>query len=1111
MKSVFKSYYFWALFIALSLVSGFYIKKFFPQAFPLINVDIKMNREEALASARELTQKYGFLPTAYNQVATFDTDSNVQIFVELDAGGVQAFTDMMQKDLYMPYAWEVRHYKEYDEHETHIFFKPDGTPYGFNQQLAEQDGGADLSETQARAIAERDCKNWNVDLTPYTLIEKSKEVRPSKRSDHTFVYQRTKEKIGEGFYRLKLEVSGDKLTQVMHYIKIPESFTLRYKELRSANTSIATAATIAMIILYIFGSIITLLFFIRHDFIKPVGIMAASILAFLQLLSQLSKLPLSWAYYNTAIGSTNFIAGQMVNIMFSFCYYIALYSFTFCVAEALTRKAFGSHIQFWKIWTPAAASSWQVWGRTIAGYLVVPLHITFGIFIYIVAQKYFGWWVPAGTLTDPNIIAEYAPWLSAVTNSLSAGFWEESLFRAIPLAIAALWGQRFGKKNLWIAAAFIIQAIIFGAAHANYTTLPSYARLVELIVPSSMFGGLYLAFGLLPAIIAHVIYDVFWFAMPLFISHASGAWINQILVILLSLIPVFVIIYARIRRGSWHELAASTYNKAYEYSARKAFTFVEEAQTIIQKRISTPLLIIGIAGACAAGIGMYMTKNYAPALSLSRTDAIIKARESLSEKGITLSNEWEPLTMVINGYERDHDQHLYVWQTAKDLYESLLSSYLTPTRWVVRFVRFTGTPSERAEEYQISLIDSGTVLFTNHILPEDRAAKSLSKEEARIVALKNIENTYHLNKGSLKEISAQEIVHPARKDWLFIFADTSYSALSKDAARIELLISGNEIARMKRFIKPPEDWKRTLLNTQSFVGIIKQISFLFFAIVFFLCLLLFLARFAPAISVEKVVYFGLAIFGIYLLSMLNNWPATKGWFNTAAPISHQAFKTLGMSVVYYAFLAAVFSCIANLIVASHSKHTSKKTVIAWLVGLIAGIAVAGIDLSAFSLLINYAQPMWADFSPMGSYIPVASATNYLISWLFLSCAITLIMGAAEYLCRHLHTNRSLLGIVVALILIISNANRTMSVTTPLVLWLVLQIACVAAFLVLYEWYLRYDYALIGVALAAAYCVALIQQAFFNVYPFAPITSLLGIAILLVASWYWFKFANRIKK
>ncbi len=1070
-----------------------------------------MNREEALTSARALAEKYGWLPATYSQVATFDTDSDVQIFVELDAGGVQAFTDMMQKDLYMPYAWDVRHYKEYDEHETRIFFKPDGTPYGFHQQLAEQDSGADLSEAQARAIAERDCKNWNVDLTPYTLIEKSKEVRPSKRADHIFVYQRTKEKIGEGFYRLKLEVSGDKLTQVMPYVKIPESFSLRYKEMRSANSSIATAATIAMIILYIFGSIITLLFFIRHDFIKPIGIITAALLAFLQLLSQLSRLPLSWGNYNTAIGSTNFLAGQMVNIIFTFCYYMALYSFTFCVAEALTRKAFGSHIQFWKIWTPAAASSWQVWGRTIGGYLIVPLHIMFGMFVYIVAQKYFGWWVPAGTLSDPNIIAEYAPWLSAVTNSLSAGFWEECLFRAVPLAIAALWGQRFGNKNLFIAAAFIIQIIIFGAAHANYTTQPSYARLIELIVPSSMFGGLYLAFGLLPAIIAHFIYDVFWFSMPLFISHASGAWINQILVVLLSLIPIFVIIYARIRRGSWHELAVSTYNKAYEYSARKTFTFVEEAQTIIQKKISTPLLIIGIAGACAASIGIYTVKNYAPALSLSRADAIIKAREALSDKSITLSSEWEPLTMVINGYERDQDQHLYIWQTAKDLYESLLSSYLTPARWVVRFVRFTGTPSERAEEYQVSLIDSGTVLFTNHVLPEDRAAKSLSKEEARTLVVKNIETTYHLKKDVLKKISAQEIVHPARKDWLFIFADTNYSPLNKDEARIEALISGNEIARMKRFIKPPEDWKRTLQNTQSFIGIIKQISFLFFAIVFFVCLLLFAARYAHALEPQKVMYCGLAIFVIYILSMLNNWPATKGWFNTAAPISHQAFRALGMSVIYYAFLAAVFACIANLIMASHSRHTSKKTIIAWLVGLIAGVAVAGIDLSAFSLLINYAQPMWADFSALGSYIPVVNALNYIISWLFLSYAITLIMGFAEYLHKHFHINRYLLGIIVAIIFIISNANRTMSVTTPLALWLVLQLICIAVFLALYEWYLCYDYALIGVAVAAAYCVALIQQAFFNVYPFAPITSLLGIIILLIVSWHWFLMVNRIKK
>jgi membrane protease YdiL (CAAX protease family) len=53
------------------------------------------------------------------------------------------------------------------------------------------------------------------------------------------------------------------------------------------------------------------------------------------------------------------------------------------------------------------------------------------------------------------------------------GFWEEALFRAVPIAGAALIGDRFGKRNLFIAVAFVVQAIIFGAGHAPYPNQPA--------------------------------------------------------------------------------------------------------------------------------------------------------------------------------------------------------------------------------------------------------------------------------------------------------------------------------------------------------------------------------------------------------------------------------------------------------------------------------------------------------------------------------------------------------------------------------------------------------------------------------------------------------------
>ena len=123
------------------------------------------------------------------------------------------------------------------------------------------------------------------------------------------------------------------------------------------------------------------------------------------------------------------------------------------------------------------------------------------------------------------------PWFSAIANSLQAGFWEECLFRAVPIAGAALIGDRFGKRRLFIVLGFIVQVVIFGSGHAPYPTQPSFARPVELILPSIGFGLLYLYFGLLPGIVLHFIFDTVWFALPLFVATAPGIWIQRTMVV----------------------------------------------------------------------------------------------------------------------------------------------------------------------------------------------------------------------------------------------------------------------------------------------------------------------------------------------------------------------------------------------------------------------------------------------------------------------------------------------------------------------------------------------------------------------------------------------------
>src|SRR5206468_1943883 len=88
--------------------------------------------------------------------------------------------------------------------------------------------------------------------------------------------------------------------------------------------------------------------------------------------------------------------------------------------------------QMWRSWSRDAAASRAVVGRTLGGILFTGIEFGYIIAFYLIATRLWKWWTPAEVLVDPNILATYVPWLSAVAPSLHAGFWDLSLF-ALPL------------------------------------------------------------------------------------------------------------------------------------------------------------------------------------------------------------------------------------------------------------------------------------------------------------------------------------------------------------------------------------------------------------------------------------------------------------------------------------------------------------------------------------------------------------------------------------------------------------------------------------------------------------------------------------------------------
>ena len=1111
MKISFRSPSLWISATVLSSLMYLFAFHFFPQTFPLIHLNITMDLEQALDTADVIAQKYNLGPDGYEYAAMFHTNNTVKTFVELEAGGKDAFVEMMEKKLYMPYTWQIRHFKEHEKNEVTIRFTPDGTPYGFIETISENDPGEQLSSIEARKIAENDItEHWNVNFNNYTLVETSQKTELSGRIDHILVYERIDQKIGDGLYRLKVVVSGDKTTELTHFVKVPEAFNRRYAEMRSANNTIAWAATIVMALLYLLCGCGVGLFLIikqRWNIIKQ-PLQWAAALAFMAVLASVNQLPFLWMYYNTAQSSNGFLIQLFLRFLRSLLSQTAFLTIIIMTAEGLTRRAFGHQPQLWSLWRSDVITSYAMLGRTFGGYLLVGFNCAFVIGFYLFSSRYLGWWSPSEMLFDPNILATYVPWFSPIAQSLNAGFMEECLFRAIPLAGAALLGSHFGKKNWWIGCAFILQAIVFGAAHANYPVQPSYARLVELLIPSLIWGATYLQFGLLPTIIAHSVYDIIWFSLPIFVSHAPHAFAYKITIALITLLPLILIAYARIQKGKWTNLPESALNESWLPTTiieQKTEPIIIPTQSCTLSTVSKKIVIsLGLLGLIVWICTTPFTHD-GVTITLNKNDAITVAHTYLEQNNVILNNSWKTLPLIFTHYNlipQIAAQHKFIWREGnKELYHNLLGNYLQPAHWTIRYAQFDSDIIDRAEERKIMLYNDA-IWRSYHQLPETTPGAQLTQNEARTIAHKALQQQCNLDPTNVKEISATQGQLPNRRDWLFIFLNEKIYPLQTGQARINITIAGDEVVDIVRMIHVPEEWERNEHNKQNTLGIIA-ISF-FLILMFFILFAMRLAfKRERRFNFSKPLFLTLFSIAVILLSIeiINTWPSIVGAFNTSTPLINQLFQSITGLALNMIVKAILYAIIITYIIKQKKTHQLPMHWITIGMGISVGLFFAGIFAWA-NTVATANMPLWPRYESLGCSIPLLnSLINAITHYTQLTMAFSLLCILITTATQQWQKHRLLFTIFAGLCGI---SMFELPSIDALSTWIIVGTTIGWLLLTSYQCIIRYDYSLIPLATGSFIILQIIQQALFNAYPGAIIASIISSCTvgLLSGLWYW---------
>ncbi|PWT82049.1 MAG: hypothetical protein C5B57_09365 [Blastocatellia bacterium] len=1095
----------WAVLTVMAIASAAFSWRYFTRAFPLLSIDIKMDRQTALARARALTQEHRLGPVVYRDAASFSLDESVQSFVELEGGGKQVFAALVADRLYAPYRWKVRHFTEREKHEATFSFAPDGTVNGFTERLREDAPGAAVSPAAARQIAETTAAlQWGVDLARVAPVEQSQERRPGGRVDHTFVYERPDARLGEGRYRLRLVVSGDTLTEVAYFVKIPDAFLRRYEGMRSVNMAIGIGASLAFLVLYGGGGIAFGLFILGRQrwVIWRQPIVWGAVVAIAQTAARLNEWPLTWIQYDTALSTQSFVIQQAALALAELAVNATLFSLSFMAAESLTRRAFPNHPQFWRIWDRQAGRSSAVLGRTIAGYLLVPAFLAYDVALYLFATKSLGWWTPSEALFNPDVLAAYVPWFSAIARSFQAGFWEESLFRAVPIAGAALIGDRLGHRRLWITLAFIVQAIIFGAGHAPYPTQPAYARPVELILPSIGFGLLYLRFGLLPGIILHFAFDSVWFALPIFAATAPGIRVQQITIVLMVFVPLWVVMARRLLARSEKTSAVAPLNATWQSAPiASAHQTVRPVPAGIGITRAHARGITG-AGVIAAGVWLLVVARVPVehhALHATRSDALRTAHDALGS--LRLDGKWRflPVAETVDG-----GPHRFVWNTVgSPTYRSLLGTYLNVPEWNVFVRTFQGDIAERAESWTVHLDSNAVVQRVTHEVPESRPGPSLEEASARQMARRALGDRFRVDAESLSEVSAVPSKLPMRTDWLFTFADR-VRTLPQGELRLSVHIIGDEVADTRRFVFVPEDWERSQRNAETIASVVQGSGIL-------LSIVIALSGAIAAIvswsrrrfAIRLFLAVSAALLCVTISTMLNGFPSLMAALSTSQPLQLQIAVLLLSSAVGLAIQSTAAGLVAGAL-----PTWAPPGRIAPKVACSLGLAVGTIGAAASAASsLSSSGPHWPSDANASTFIPFLNAALSPVAALLARMTLGMLsVAAADRISTGWTCRRWLVG---PLLVIVGGVLLNTASALDLRTWVVFALLSGGLLLTAYVIVLRHDIRIVPVAAAVIAAAATLREGWARAYPGALAGAIVAIAIMSIAAYAWFRALSAV--
>src|SRR5208283_5386401 len=312
--------------------------KYFSHAFPEAAITFQVNRDDSTPLAAKFLADRSWSVSGYRHTAVFDFDEDAKVYLERTQGLARMNT--LTRGPIRLWRWSHRWFKPQQKEEFRVDVTPAGQVVGFDRELAESAPGASLETAAARALAEKFLVYvMRRDLAGLEFVDSVSEKRPA-RTDYSFTWKQKDVDLGDGSWRLEVEVDGDQVAGYREFIKVPEGWTRDYKKLRSRNEAANIVDEVPWILLCIAGLALLIQRLRKGDVPTPLSMSFGLVTGLLYFFGQLNTFSLAEFEYHTTDSYPSFVSDYVVrNLLVALALGAAIF-LLMASTEPLYREAY---------------------------------------------------------------------------------------------------------------------------------------------------------------------------------------------------------------------------------------------------------------------------------------------------------------------------------------------------------------------------------------------------------------------------------------------------------------------------------------------------------------------------------------------------------------------------------------------------------------------------------------------------------------------------------------------------------------------------------------------------------------------------------------------------